>query len=299
MPFKTPAQNAFTTILYEQPDQAIVRILLNRPETRNAQNTRLLYELNDAFDRAAQDDEVKVIILGGVGDDFSSGHDLKNRDAAEVLAQYQVVGTWTGFGCEGCEGVMAREKELYQGLSERWRNIPKPVIAQVQGRVIAAGLMLIWPCDIIIAADNALFADNTVAMGVCGAEFFQHPWELGVRRAKEMLFTSDFVSAQDAHRLGMVNHVVDSNELDGFTLDLARKIARKPLFALKLAKEAVNAAQDAQGRTGAMQTAFAYHQLSHAHNMQTLGTLIDTRGIMSKNVDYNARVYDPAKTAPS
>ena len=127
----------------------------------------------------------------------------------------------------------------------RWRNIPKPTIAQVQGKVIAGGLMLVWPCDIIIAADDAEFIDNTVAMGVCGAEFFQHPWEVGMRKAKQMLFTSDALSAHEARSLGMVNEVVPRDDLERVTLEMAALIARKPLFALRLTKEAVNAAQDA------------------------------------------------------
>jgi enoyl-CoA hydratase len=170
---------------------------------------------------------------------------------------------------------MGVEKELFLGLSERWRNLPKPTIAEVQGKVISGGLMLVWPCDIIVAAEDARFADNTVAMGVCGAEFFNHPYELGPRMAKEMLFTSDFVTARQAHQLGMVNHVVPRADLTTFVTTLAKRIAARPLFALKLAKEAVNAAQDAAGRSSAMQTAFALHQLCHSHNMQVYGQLID------------------------
>ena len=191
------------------------------------------------------------------------------------MSAFETVGTWCGFGCAGAEAQMAREKEIYIGFSERWRNIPKPTIAEVQGKVIAGGLMLVWPCDMVVAASNAEFIDNTVAMGVCGAEFFNHPWEVGIRKAKEMLFTSDAVSAAEAKSLGMVNHVVDPDELTEFTMALAARIAEKPLFALKLTKEAVNAAQDAQGRSSAMQTSFALHQVCHSHNMQVHGMLID------------------------
>lgn len=269
----------FQTLLYENPAPHIARIVLNRPDTRNAQDTRLLYELNDAFNKAAYDDEVKVIILAANGPHFSSGHDLRERDASAVMKEFPTVGTWCGFECAGAEAQMAREKEIYIGFSERWRNIPKPTIAEVQGKCIAGGLMLVWPCDIIVAADDAAFLDNTVAMGVGGAEFFNHPWELGVRKAKELLFTADWLSAAEAEKLGMVNHVVPRDDLSAFTLALAEKIATKPLFALKLAKEAVNAAQDAQGRSSAMQTAFALHQLAHSHNMQVHGMLIDPSGI--------------------
>jgi enoyl-CoA hydratase len=271
----------FETIVYERPAEKIARIVLNRPEARNAQSMRMLYELNDAFDIAAQDDSVSVIILAANGPHFSAGHDLREHDAVQVVTDRRRIGTWCGFGCAGAESQMAVEKEMYIGLSERWRNLPKPTIAAVQGKVIAGGLMLVWPCDLIVAADDALFQDNTVSMGVSGAEFFNHPFEVGVRKAKEMLFTSDFLTAADVHRLGMVNHVVRLDELESFTLQLASRIAEKPLFALKLAKEAVNIAQDNQGRVNAMQTSFAYHQLCHSHNQQVHGMIIDP-GFMEK-----------------
>ena len=158
--------------------------------------------------------------------------------------------TWGGFEREGAEGQFAREQEIYLGFCERWRNLPKPTMVEVHGKVIAGGVMLVWPFDIVIASEDATFQDNTVAMGICGAEFFNHPYELGVRKAKEMLFTSDEVSAADALRLGAVNHVVPREELSSFTLAMARRIAAKNLFSLKLTKMAVNAAQDNAGRTG-------------------------------------------------
>jgi enoyl-CoA hydratase len=271
----------FQTVLYERPAEKVARIVLNRPEARNAQSMRMLYELNDAFDLAAQDDSVSVIVLAANGPHFSAGHDLREQEAMQVITDHRRVGTWCGFGCAGAESQMAVEKEMYLGLSERWRNLPKPTIAAVQGKVIAGGLMLVWPCDLVVAADDALFQDNTVSMGVAGVEFFNHPFEVGVRKAKEMLFTSDFLTAAEVYRLGMVNHVVAPDELEAFTLQLAARIAEKPLFALKLAKEAVNSAQDNQGRANAMQTSFAYHQLCHSHNQQIHGMLIDP-GFMAK-----------------
>lgn len=267
--------NDFETIRYEQPAEKVARIVLDRAEARNAQSMQMLYELNDAFDRAAQDDGISVIILAAEGPHFSAGHDLRDTGGPALVAEHRRVGTWCGFDCAGAESQMALEKEMYLGLSERWRNLPKPTIAAVQGKVIAGGLMLAWPCDLIVAAEDALFQDNTVSMGVAGAEFFNHPYELGVRKAKEMLFTSDFLTAEEVHRLGMVNHVVPLEDLEEFTLRLAQRIAEKPLFALKLAKEAVNVAQDNQGRTQAMQTSFAYHQLCHSHNQQVHGLPID------------------------
>src|SRR5206468_4107880 len=227
------------SIRYEQPETGIVRIVLARPETRNSQDTKLLYELNDAFDKAAQDDAVKVIVLAADGPHFSSGHDLR-EDLAGAMAGHQTVGTWCGFGCAGAEAQMAREKEIYLGFSERWRNIPKPTIAQVQGKVIAGGLMLVWPCDIVIASEEATFSDPVVAFGVNGHEYFVHAWELGHRKAKEMLFRGHGLTAEECHRLGMVNHVVSLDDLPRFTLQIAEEIAARPAMGLKLAKLAVN-----------------------------------------------------------
>lgn len=265
-------------VTYEMAAPRVARITLNRPERRNAQNTRLLYALNEAFDRAAADDDVHVIILAANGPHFSSGHDLDEVGSGEAHRNIQeeaTVGTWCGFGCAGAEAQMAYEKEAYFGLSERWRNIPKPTIAQVHGKVITGGLMLVWPCDLIIASTDATFQDTAVDLGVCGVEFFNHPYELGVRKAKEFLFRSNVLTAADAHAAGMVNHVVERDDLEAFTLSIANEIARKPLFALKLAKEAVNAAQDAAGRSTVMQSAFGHHQLTHAHNMLVHGMLMD------------------------
>lgn len=276
-----PLVQEFKTIAYEKPAPHIARISLDRADKRNAQDTHLLYELNAAMDRANRDDEVKVIILAANGEHFSAGHDVTEVDPTDAMAQWETVGTFCGLGCatSTVESQMTREKEIYIGFSERWRNIAKPTIAQVQGKCIAGGLMLVWPCDLIVASEDALFMDNTVAMGVCGIEFFAHPWEMGLRQAKEFLFTSGWLNAQDAWRMGMVNHVVAPEKLADFTLALAANIAQKPSFALKLAKEALNAAQDAQGRVSAMQTAFALHQVTHAHNTQRFGMLLDPTGM--------------------
>ena len=139
--------------------------------------------------------------------------------------------------------------------------------------------MLCWPCDIIVAADDASFQDMTVAMGVCGVEFFAHQVEMGARAAKEMLFTGDAVSAADARRLGFVSRVVPREDLDGVCMEMARKIAGQPLFALQMAKEAVNQAQDAAGRKAGMDAAFSLHQLCHAYNLQRHGIIIDPSGM--------------------
>jgi enoyl-CoA hydratase len=272
----------YETVLIEYPADHVARVVLNRPKQRNAQNTQLLYEVNLAFNDLAKDDTIKVVILAGMGDHFSAGHDLHQPPNAENMSVFEPIGTWCGFGCAGAESRMGIEKEIYLGVSERLRNFAKPTIAEVQGWCIAGGLMLIWPCDIIIASEDAKFMDNTVNMGLAGAEFFNHPWELGVRKAKELLFTSDFWDAKEAHRLGMVNHVVTREELTEFTLNLAKRIARQPLLALRCTKEAVNNAQDAAGRSTVMSSQFAMHQLGHAHNQQEYGILIDPNSDAAK-----------------
>ena len=188
-------------ILYEVPEEGVARIVLNRPATANAQDTRFLYQLNDAFDRAAHDDYIRVIVLAANGKHFSSGHDLAEENSYENMAEFRTVGTVCGFTCAGAERQMSREEEIYIGFSERWRNIQKPTIAAVQGKCIAGGLMLVCPCDHIVASEDAIFSDPTVSFGVGGVEYFHHFWEVGARKAKEMLFTSDGLSAQDAYRL--------------------------------------------------------------------------------------------------
>jgi enoyl-CoA hydratase len=268
----------YQTLLYEEPAEGVVRLVQNRPEARNAQNLQLTYDLNAAFDRAAADDDVKVIILSGSGPHFSSGHDLRG-DGGKLAVDYPVVGSWWAFGAPGAEGLMGREQEIYFRMCRRWRDLPKPTIAAVQGKCIAGGLMLAWVCDLIVASDDALFSDPVVEMGVCGVEYFAHPWELGVRKAKELLFTADAFSAEEAHALGMVNRVVPRDDLEQHVLELAQRIARKPMMALKLTKQAVNQAQDAMGQPQALEAAFSLHQLAHSHNVQVHKIPIDPGGL--------------------
>ncbi|MBC3192166.1 enoyl-CoA hydratase [Pseudonocardia sp. C8] len=265
-----------STVQYEVVEPGIGVITLNRPDKRNAQDVRMTYELNDAFERAARDDAVKVIVLAAAGPHFSAGHDLNDVVWHDEFTQ---VSNWGGYGEPGAEGWVAREEEIYLEMCARWRSIPKPTIAAVQGRAIGGGLMLAWVCDLIIAADDAVFCDPVVAMGVCGVEWFVHPWELGPRKAKELLFTSGSWDADEAHRLGMVNSVVPRDELTDATLALARRIAAQPMFALRLTKEAVNQATDIQGQPSAVRAAFSLHQLAHTHNLERYGICLDPAGI--------------------
>jgi enoyl-CoA hydratase len=268
-------------VLFETPAPGVARLVVNRPERRNAQDTELIDHIDEALHSAARRRDVKVIILAASGPHFSAGHDLRESDIYAATEGLPGRPGWVDDTHQGIEPQFAREKTLYLEMCERWRNLSKPTIAQVQGMCVAGGLMLAWPCDLIVAAEDAMFIDNTVALGVNGCEFFAHVWELGIRKAKEMLFTGGGVSAAEAHRLGMVNHVVARDQLEAFTLDLAIRIAAQPMFALKLTKLAANAVQDAQGRRNGLNTTFALHQLAHSHNMQVHDCLVDPNGLGS------------------
>ena len=196
----------------------------------------------------------------------------------ESVTEFDAVSNWGGYTQGGQEGHWAFEEELYLGMCWRWRNFPKPTIAEVQGKVIAAGLMLVWVCDIIIASDDATFSDPVVAFGVNGVEYFGHPWEFGVRKAKELLFTGGVMSALEAKSCGMVNHVVEASELMEFSTQMADRIAQRPMMGLKLAKQSVNQAQDAQGIWSALQSAMSLQQLGHANARIMHGIPVDPEG---------------------
>ena len=251
---------------YETHDNgAIVRILLDRPEARNAQNRGLLVELDDAFMRAEADDTCRVVILGGTGSLFSSGHDMGSKQAME---EYQTHPTSfiNGATRAGAEKRMLQEWHYYFENTRRWRNLRKITIAQVQGTVYAAGLMLMWSCDLIVGADDVLFADVVgTRLGMCGLEYFAHPWELGARKTKELMLTGDSIDVHEAHQLGMVSKVFPRAELESSTLDFARRIAKVPTMTALMIKESVNETQDNQGFYNSLNACFTLHQLNHSH----------------------------------
>jgi enoyl-CoA hydratase len=161
----------------------------------------------------------------------------------------------------------------------RWRNLPKVTIAEVHGKVIAGGLMLMWPCDLVVASEEATFQDPVVAFGVNGVEYFGHPWEVGTRKAKEMLFTGRAITARVAREMGMVNRVVERDRLRDEVNELAEEIAQQPMMGLKTAKESVNQMQDQQGFYSALRSAMSMQQLSHAHNYVVHKLPVDPDGM--------------------
>jgi enoyl-CoA hydratase len=247
-------------------------ITLNRPRYRNAQNSAMTYALDAALTRAVNDPGIAVIVLAGAGEHFCAGHDIGSpgRDA-DVSFERQAVMWWDHVGRDGADARYAREMEVYLGMCRRWREIPKPSIAMVQGACIAGGLMLAWVCDLIVASDDAFFADPVLRMGIPGVEYFAHPWVLGPRVAKEVLFTGDRFGARRAFELGMVNRVVPREDLADTTLALAERIAAMPAFGLALAKRAVNLCEDLMGMRPGMDSVFGLHHLAHAHNAEVSG----------------------------
>jgi len=248
---------------------AVAIVRLNRPEYRNAQNSQMTYALDEAFTRAVDDDEVKVIILGGHGPHFCAGHDIgtPGRDADQAFKRKAVI-WWDHVPKQGGDQRFAREAEVYLGMCRRWREIPKPMIAMVHGACIAGGLMLAWACDFVVASEDSFFSDPVVNMGIPGVEYFAHPWVMNPRAAKEFLFTGDRMTAQRAHELGMVNHVVARARLLEETLEIADRISVMPSFGLALAKKAVNQAEDLQGMRAGMDSVFGLHHFAHAHNAE-------------------------------
>ncbi|MEU3891582.1 enoyl-CoA hydratase [Streptomyces sp. NPDC029041] len=249
---------------------AVALVTMDRPEYRNAQNSAMTYALDRAFYRAADDDEVKVVVLAGAGKHFSAGHDIGTPERDAHLPFDRTAGLWWDHSQKtGAESRFARESEVYLGMCRRWRELPKPLVASVQGACVAGGLMLAWVCDLIVASEDAFFADPVVRMGIPGVEYFAHPWVMPPRIAKEFLYTGDRMSARRAYEVGMVNRVVPPGELAGQTLELAERIAAMPRLGLALTKRAVNQAEDLQGLHAGLDSVFGLHHVAHAHNAET------------------------------
>jgi enoyl-CoA hydratase len=250
-------------------DGRIIRITLNRPDARNAQNRGMLVELGRAFTAAEADDDVRVIILTGAGPSFSAGHDMGSDVSLREFTPGPDAHPSTrvhGGTRSGVEQQMLQEWHYYFANTVAWRNLRKITIAQVQGTVFAAGLMLMWACDLIVAADDASFADVVgTRLGMCGVEYFAHPWEFGPRKAKELLLTGDSIDVHEAHRLGMVSKVFGVDELEEQTLAFARRIAQTTTMAALLIKESVNQSVDNMGFYNALNACFTLHELNHSH----------------------------------
>jgi enoyl-CoA hydratase len=233
---------------FEIVDGGVARIWQNRPDKRNAQSQAMFDQIADALSRAEADSAVSVVVLAGRGDHFSAGHDIaeamQRSDSVEERWQY--------------------EYKYYFELSLRVWDFPKPTIAQVQGACIAGAFVLANMCDLVVASDDAFFADPVChRFAAVATEVLIHPWVMGLRAAKEFLYTGARMPAAEAHRIGMINQVVTRAELEGATLALAKRIAAAPPFALRLTKRSLNRSADCQGLRNALQAHFDTHELAH------------------------------------
>ena len=238
----------------------IATVTMSRASFNNAQNSQMTYALDAAFRRAVDDDAVKVIVLRGEGKHFSAGHDIgtPGRDINKPFERTHL--WWDHTNKPGGEYLYVREQEVYLNMCRRWRELPKPTIAMVQGACVAGGLMLAWVCDLIVASDDAFFQDPVVRMGIPGVEYFAHPYELNPRIAKEFLMTGDRMSAA--------------------------RVAKQPRMGLALTKQAINHVEDLQGKRTAMDAVFAWHHFAHAHNELLSGDKLggyDAKAMASAN----------------
>ena len=229
----------FKEIRYET-DGPVATIKLNRPEYKNAQGYRMLDEIDLAFAEAEGDRNVRVVVVRGSGGNFSSGHDLGTPEAIEyrkALGAPPGIATYDQF------------KKYNLDILVRWRNLPKPTIAMVEGYCIYAGWMLAACCDLVFASEEAQFLAGFV-------EYMSIPWDVGIRRAKELCFESRFISAAEARDYGFVSRVYPAASLESETYGYARRVAENTPFALRFAKLQMNKAQDAQGYTRALEDSF-------------------------------------------
>lgn len=262
----TPHYETDEPVLYEAAD-GTAWITVNRPAFHNAQNGQMTYALDKAFERAVRDDTVGAIVLAGAGKHFSAGHDIGTPgvDYDVEFEKRLMIGPHANK--PGAEYLYTREQEQYLGMCRRWRDVPKPTIAMVQGACIAGGLMLAWICDLIIASEDSFFQDPVVPMmGIPGVEYFAHAFELPPRVAKEFLLLGERMSAQRAHHFGMVNKVVPRDELREAAAAWARKLAAAPRLGNWLTKQAVNHVEELRGKRSAMDAVFHMHHFAHAQN---------------------------------
>jgi enoyl-CoA hydratase len=233
--------NEAKNVLYEERG-AVALISLNRPSYRNAQSWRMLDELDEALDRAIADTAIRVIVVKGEGDHFSSGHDL---GTPEQLEDYKE---------RGIPPVGITEYDAFRkynlDLTLKWRNLPKPTIAMVRGYCIYGGWMIAAAMDVIFASPDARFLAGPV-------EYLSVPFDVGFRKAKELLFESRFIDAEEARALDFVNRVYPAEDLEEETLAWAARVAESGYGSLRMSKLAINKMQDLLGFSAAMEAAFS------------------------------------------
>ncbi len=257
----------YESILYAV-EGPVATITMDRPEVANAQDTRLIDELDAAFDEADADDMVRVVILAAAGKHFSSGHDLRELVGDSDPGKWRLMR-------ETPEGKMYHEKVMYYDRCKRIHDFRKPTIAAVQGSCVAAGLMLACMCDLIVAAEDASFSNPVLRMTGAGVELLVEPWEIGIRKAKEFLLTGEIIDAREAWRLGLVNRVVPNDELGKQARELAERISLVPPATAQVMKDSLNHTADLMGQSDS----WKYHFMAHhwMHNTATASRALEER----------------------
>ncbi|HLI75018.1 MAG TPA: enoyl-CoA hydratase [Acidimicrobiales bacterium] len=277
-------------VLYEV-DGAVATITMNRPEVANAQDSALIDAIDACFDRADEDDDVRVVILAGAGKHFSAGHDLKALVGSDGQGDH-----WVQMR-ETPEGKFHHEQVMYVERCRRIHDFRKPTIAAVQGKCVAAGLMLACMCDLIVAADDASFSNPVLRMSGAGVELLVEPWELGIRKAKEFLLASEELDAGEAQRLGLVNKVVPAAQLQSAARELADRVALVPPVTAQVVKGSLNHVAELMGK----QASWRYHFMAHhwVHNTATaLSALAERKQMGSMKEVFAARDRGDTPSSP-
>ena len=276
----------FTTVQLEKDPRGFATLWLNRPEKNNAFNAEMIRELILAIDAIAADKTLRFLLLRGHGKHFSSGHDLGTPEYDRLMPRERVHLWYDHLAVEGAESQYAIEQDIYLGFCRRWQEIPKPMIAMVQGACIAGGLMLAWVCDLIVASEDAFFQDPVQRMAQPGVEYFAHAFELPPRVARELLLLGRRMPARRAYQFGMVNEIFPRETLREEVAKIAAEIAQHDRFGLALTKQAFNFVEDLRGKRQAMDGVFHMHHLAHAHNQLMTGNLvgnIDAKAMAAAN----------------
>jgi len=209
------------TLVLRNDENGISNLTINRPKSYNALSISCMEDLIEEIYKVSDDSSVKVVILSGSGKGFCAGHDLKEMRGNPEREFYE------------------NTFNICSKMMMSIINCSKPVIAKVHGIATAAGCQLVSTCDLAVAEENARFATPGVNIGLfCSTPMVGLSRNVTRKHAMEMLLTGDFISAERAYEIGLINRVVPLNELDQSVKDLAQKIASKSPLTLKIGKKA-------------------------------------------------------------
>lgn len=233
----------------------VAHVMFNRPKQLNAQGYQLLEEVDRAFQAAVADNTCGAIVLSGSGRAFSAGHDLGTPEEVEYCRQHDLAGPQT----TDMAKKVADMYEFYVEKTLAWRNCPKPTIAMVHGYCIYGGWMLAAAMDVLFAAKDAQFLPGLV-------EYFSAPWDIGPKKAKEILMEHRFVTAAEALACGFVNRIFPAEQLEVEAFAYAERVADNYLCApawTGTIKSAINHMQDAMGFTNEIKAAYTSFCLTY------------------------------------